>query len=132
MIALALPACYGASRGAAPLSELSTAPGCRTSVALAPAITPITPAIASVITSTSAAPVDTTASGPAVSLSAGPTTAATPVSWIVSPDVSERPLLDRWCAGVGPVVTASHVDAAAPASVVSTGSLVVVTWNIHI
>jgi endonuclease/exonuclease/phosphatase family metal-dependent hydrolase len=126
LLALALPACYGATRGAATLSELTTTPGCRTaSIALAPSVAngvvPVAPAIAA----------DST-HGPSIETSIAQTVSSLPVSWIVSPDAAERPLLDRWCAGVGPVVAATHVDAAAPASVVSTGSLVVVTWNIHI
>ena len=52
------------------------------------------------------------------------------VSWIVAPHAGERVMLDRWCAGVGPVVSAARADTSA--AVVSTGSLTVVTWNTHI
>lgn len=69
---------------------------------------------------------------PTATTSTASTDSSVPVSWIVSPDAKERPLLDRWCAGVGPIATATHIDATAPASVVTTGSLAVVTWNIHI
>jgi endonuclease/exonuclease/phosphatase family metal-dependent hydrolase len=51
------------------------------------------------------------------------------VRWIVAPDPRERASLDRWCAGVGPAVTAGLTDTNAAAAA---SSLVVVTWNTHI
>jgi endonuclease/exonuclease/phosphatase family metal-dependent hydrolase len=61
-------------------------------------------------------------------VSALPVPSAPSVRWIVAPDPRERASLDRWCAGVGPAVSAGLVDANASA----TSSLVVVTWNTHI
>lgn len=60
-------------------------------------------------------------------------TEAPAVTWISASETSDRPSLDRWCAGVGPVVTASHADTtASPSSASPADSLVVLTWNTHV
>jgi endonuclease/exonuclease/phosphatase family metal-dependent hydrolase len=67
---------------------------------------------------------------PACRTAAAPAEVVVPsaVNWILAPDSTERAPLDRWCAGVGPIVTASLADTgASPAS-----SLVVVTWNTNV
>lgn len=77
----------------------------------------------------------TPVSGPAVVMDAVPTVSVASVeeavgaiNWILAPDSSERAPLDRWCAGVGPAVSA---PIAAADSTVS-GSLVVISWNTHV
>jgi endonuclease/exonuclease/phosphatase family metal-dependent hydrolase len=55
-------------------------------------------------------------------------TPVSPVTWTPAPDTLDQALLDRWCAGVGPVV-------AEPAGVVVEApldSLLLVTWNTHV
>jgi len=59
-----------------------------------------------------------------------PALVSTSVNWIVAPDPRERPYLDRWCAGVGPIVSASRADTNPEKA--NTSSLVLVTWNTHI
>lgn len=55
------------------------------------------------------------------------------VTWISASETSDRASLDRWCAGVGPVVTASLADSiATPAGASPADSLVVLTWNTHV
>lgn len=53
---------------------------------------------------------------------------ASSVNWILAADSAERAPLDRWCAGVGPVVTlaADRRDSA------GVHSLAVITWNTHV
>lgn len=51
-----------------------------------------------------------------------------PVSWILAPDSQDRAPLDRWCAAVGPAVTA-NLPAASSDGV---DSLAVITWNTHV
>jgi endonuclease/exonuclease/phosphatase family metal-dependent hydrolase len=50
------------------------------------------------------------------------------VRWIAAPDAGDRPALDRWCAGVGPVVTAAR----APRDSLVLDSLPVISWNTHV
>ena len=66
------------------------------------------------------------------------------VRWVASPDRGDRAALDRWCAGVGPVVAMSAVarewresgdtvSSHGPNVVVDpASSLVVMTWNTHV
>lgn len=54
--------------------------------------------------------------------------AAPAVRWVAARDTRDRASLDRWCAGVGPVVSASLADS----GVSSANSLVVLTWNTHV
>jgi endonuclease/exonuclease/phosphatase family metal-dependent hydrolase len=50
-----------------------------------------------------------------------------PIAWTPAPDTLDHPILDHWCAGVGPVV-AEQV----PARETPLDSLLVVTWNTHV
>jgi endonuclease/exonuclease/phosphatase family metal-dependent hydrolase len=116
LVVLALPACYGSTTRSAQLN------------------------LASSVTTTSA----TLLSGTDGSLEANcrtpnssmTTTNLQPeVSWVFANDPNDRMYLDRWCAGVGPAVSATRVvisDTAAPAVASPASSLAVVTWNIHI
>src|SRR6476661_1956567 len=60
---------------------------------------------------------------------------ASSVRWISAGETRDRASLDRWCAGVGPVVTVSAADsisANSPANSLAANSLVVLTWNTHV
>ncbi len=80
-----------------------------------------------------------TARGPSLTAAVGCHTAvddAPAVQWIAASETQDRAALDRWCAGVGPVVTASTTPSVT-ASMMDSGSspansLVVLTWNTHV
>ena len=106
LLVLALPACFGSTtRGA----QMNLSSGL--------------PASASVLAGAAEANCRT----PTLSRT---TTVQPTVSWVFANDPSDRIHLDRWCAGVGPAVSASPFDSTF--SIAKASSLVVVTWNVHI